>query len=54
MADVDSGFAELEDYVTSMLSALEGAEQRHLLSVISQNMRRSNQRRNAKFSLRYG
>jgi phage virion morphogenesis protein len=45
MADVDSGFAELEDYVTSMLSALEGAEQRRLLSVISQNMRRSNQRR---------
>jgi phage virion morphogenesis protein len=45
MADVDVGFDALEDYVTSMLSALDGAEQRRLMSVIGQTMRRSHQRR---------
>src|SRR4051794_26119383 len=45
MADVDVGFDALEDYVTSMLSALDGAEQRRLMSVIAQTMRRSQQKR---------
>lgn len=45
MADVDAGFAELEDYITSMLSALDGAEQRRLLSLVANNIRRSQQKR---------
>lgn len=45
MADVDAGFAELEDYISSMLSALDGAEQRRLLSLIANNIRRSQQKR---------
>lgn len=45
MADVGTGFEELEDYVASMLSALDGAEQRRLMSVIGQTMRRSTQKR---------
>lgn len=45
MADVDVGFDALEDYVTSMLAALDGAEQRRLMSVIGQTMRRSHQKR---------
>lgn len=45
MADVDSGFAELEDFVGSMLLSLDGAQQKKLLSQISQTMRRSHQRR---------
>ncbi|HET6536725.1 MAG TPA: phage virion morphogenesis protein [Sphingopyxis sp.] len=45
MAGVDSGFAELEDFVGSMLLSLEGAQQKKLLGQISQTMRRSHQRR---------
>lgn len=45
MADVDSDFAELEDFVGSMLRSLDGPQQKKLLGQISQTMRRSHQRR---------
>ena len=32
MADVDGGFSEQEDYVSSMLAALGGSDQRGLMA----------------------
>lgn len=45
MANVDSGFDQLEDFVSAMLHALEGAERKKLYNHIAQTMRRSNQKR---------
>lgn len=45
MADLDSGFNELEDFVSAMLHSLESTERKKLYNHIAQNMRRSNQNR---------